>query len=264
MFGESTPLRSCKRLPILSGQIRPLCHFHVPAFYALKLGLNGFCGLLKIIFQKKWVTDSWSHLRSAFHVFFLRKQQREMFFQLSPEWRIKSRNRQRRCSLLGRLLSPTVMRISTFWLFFLTAVSCDATIFSLSPNNFVRVSLKACRNFYDDGECKEECPPMQRYNPTTYSWEPNPDGKYAYGATCVKKCPKHLFKDNGACVRACPENKKVCWNVSPQNYSRNLWDSRMRHTVGNYFWECDGENIWRKYHGAKNVKKRIYISGEYV
>ncbi|CAG0917994.1 unnamed protein product [Notodromas monacha] len=67
----------------------------------------------------------------------------------------------------------------------------------------------ACRNFYDEGECKEECPPMQRYNPTTYSWEPNPDGKYAYGATCVKKCPKHLFKDNGACVRACPPDKKV-------------------------------------------------------
>ncbi|CAG0915352.1 unnamed protein product [Notodromas monacha] len=69
--------------------------------------------------------------------------------------------------------------------------------------------LVACRNFYDDGECKEECPPMQRYNPTTYSWEPNPEGKYAYGATCVKKCPKHLFKDNGACVRSCPANKML-------------------------------------------------------
>ncbi|XP_059088184.1 epidermal growth factor receptor-like isoform X2 [Tigriopus californicus] len=66
----------------------------------------------------------------------------------------------------------------------------------------------ACRNFYDDGVCKQECPPMQRYNPIKYKWERNPDGKYAYGATCVKDCPKHLLKDNGACVRACPPKKK--------------------------------------------------------
>ncbi|XP_057671890.1 epidermal growth factor receptor isoform X1 [Diorhabda carinulata] len=65
----------------------------------------------------------------------------------------------------------------------------------------------ACVNFYDDGVCTQECPPMQIYNPSTYSWEPNPAGKYAYGATCVKKCPEHLLKDNGACVRTCPANK---------------------------------------------------------
>ncbi|GAB6019966.1 hypothetical protein CHUAL_001495 [Chamberlinius hualienensis] len=66
----------------------------------------------------------------------------------------------------------------------------------------------ACRNFYDDGICTQECPQMQRYNPITYSWESNPDGKYAYGATCVKNCPEHLLKDNGACVKSCPPNKK--------------------------------------------------------
>ncbi|XP_046400809.1 epidermal growth factor receptor isoform X2 [Ischnura elegans] len=65
----------------------------------------------------------------------------------------------------------------------------------------------ACRNFYDDGVCKQECPAMQRYNPTKYSWETNPNGKYAYGATCVKNCPEHLLKDNGACVRSCPPKK---------------------------------------------------------
>ncbi|XP_045784894.1 epidermal growth factor receptor isoform X1 [Maniola jurtina] len=65
----------------------------------------------------------------------------------------------------------------------------------------------ACRNFYDEGTCSQECPPMQKYNPTTYSWEPNPNGKYAYGATCVRNCPEHLLKDNGACVRSCPPNK---------------------------------------------------------
>ena len=67
----------------------------------------------------------------------------------------------------------------------------------------------ACRNFYDDGVCKQECPPMQRYNPIKYKWEKNPDGKYAYGATCVRDCPKHLLKDNGACVRVCPPDKKT-------------------------------------------------------
>lgn len=65
----------------------------------------------------------------------------------------------------------------------------------------------ACKNFFDDGTCKQECPPMQRYNPTNYLWEPNPDGKYAYGATCVRDCPAHLLKDNGACVRTCPAEK---------------------------------------------------------
>lgn len=69
--------------------------------------------------------------------------------------------------------------------------------------------LQACRNFYDDGECTQECPSMQTYNPSTYSWETNPRGKYAYGATCVKNCPEHLLKDNGACVRSCPPKKKA-------------------------------------------------------
>lgn len=35
----------------------------------------------------------------------------------------------------------------------------------------------ACRNFYDDGVCKHECPPMQKYNPTNYLWETNPEGE---------------------------------------------------------------------------------------
>lgn len=67
----------------------------------------------------------------------------------------------------------------------------------------------ACKNFYDDGVCTLECPPMQKYNSVNYSWVPNPDGKYAYGATCVKNCPEHLLKDNGACVRTCPPQKRA-------------------------------------------------------
>ncbi|XP_076337707.1 epidermal growth factor receptor-like isoform X1 [Tachypleus tridentatus] len=67
----------------------------------------------------------------------------------------------------------------------------------------------ACRNFNDNGVCKQECPPMMLYNPITYSWEVNPNGKYAYGATCVKNCPEHLLRDSGACVRSCPSSKKA-------------------------------------------------------
>lgn len=67
----------------------------------------------------------------------------------------------------------------------------------------------ACKNFYDDGMCTQECPSMQVYDMTSYSWIPNPNGKYAYGATCVKNCPEHLLKDSGACVRTCPPNKKA-------------------------------------------------------
>ena len=67
----------------------------------------------------------------------------------------------------------------------------------------------ACRNFFDNGICKQECPSMMRYNSIKYSWEPNPDGKFAYGATCVKECPEHLLTDGSACVRSCPANKKA-------------------------------------------------------
>lgn len=66
----------------------------------------------------------------------------------------------------------------------------------------------ACKNFQDDGECIQECPSMQRYNPSKFLWESNPNGKYAFGATCVKECPEHLLRDNGACVRTCPPNKR--------------------------------------------------------
>lgn len=66
----------------------------------------------------------------------------------------------------------------------------------------------ACKNYYDDGACVQECPSMMRYNPTDFLWEPNPSGKYAFGATCVKECPMNLIKDNGACVRTCPPTKR--------------------------------------------------------
>lgn len=66
----------------------------------------------------------------------------------------------------------------------------------------------ACKNFYDDGECIQECPSMNRYDSEKLAWLLDPRGKYAFGATCVKECPEHLLRDNGACVRTCPPNKR--------------------------------------------------------
>lgn len=66
----------------------------------------------------------------------------------------------------------------------------------------------ACKNFYNDGSCVQECPSIQKYNTNKFLWEEDPDGKYAYGATCVRQCPEHLLRDNGACVRICPPNKR--------------------------------------------------------
>ncbi|XP_036411675.1 epidermal growth factor receptor [Colossoma macropomum] len=62
----------------------------------------------------------------------------------------------------------------------------------------------ACRDFQDEDTCKDACPPLMRYNPNTHQLAPNPDGKYNFGATCVKSCPhNYVVTDHGACVRAC-------------------------------------------------------------
>uniref|UniRef100_A0A4W4EKZ0 Receptor protein-tyrosine kinase n=1 Tax=Electrophorus electricus TaxID=8005 RepID=A0A4W4EKZ0_ELEEL len=62
----------------------------------------------------------------------------------------------------------------------------------------------ACRDFQDEGTCKDACPPLMRYDPNSHQLAPNPDGKYNFGATCVKTCPhNYVVTDHGACVRAC-------------------------------------------------------------
>ncbi|KAM6201250.1 epidermal growth factor receptor [Rhynchocyon petersi] len=61
-----------------------------------------------------------------------------------------------------------------------------------------------CRKFRDEATCKDTCPPLMLYNPTTYQMDVNPDGKYSFGATCVKKCPhNYVVTDHGSCVRSC-------------------------------------------------------------
>jgi len=51
------------------------------------------------------------------------------------------------------------------------------------------VYLKACKNFYNDGSCHNFCPRLRIYNTQDRQWMDNPDGKYSYGALCVKDCP---------------------------------------------------------------------------
>ncbi|KAK1795390.1 hypothetical protein P4O66_010567 [Electrophorus voltai] len=65
----------------------------------------------------------------------------------------------------------------------------------------------ACRDFSDDGICKDACPRLMLYNPNTHQLEVNPEGKFSFGATCVKSCPyNYIMTDHGACVRTCTEN----------------------------------------------------------
>ncbi|XP_039609934.1 epidermal growth factor receptor-like [Polypterus senegalus] len=62
----------------------------------------------------------------------------------------------------------------------------------------------ACRDFQDEGTCKHSCPQLMLYNPNTHQLEVNPDGKYNFGATCVKNCPhNYVVTDHGSCVRTC-------------------------------------------------------------
>ncbi|XP_058869921.1 epidermal growth factor receptor-like isoform X2 [Acipenser ruthenus] len=65
----------------------------------------------------------------------------------------------------------------------------------------------ACRAFQDDGTCKDACPQLMLYDPNTHQLEVNPKGKYNFGATCVKNCPRnYVVTDHGSCVRTCSSN----------------------------------------------------------
>uniref|UniRef100_A0A8C7IIU9 receptor protein-tyrosine kinase n=1 Tax=Oncorhynchus kisutch TaxID=8019 RepID=A0A8C7IIU9_ONCKI len=48
----------------------------------------------------------------------------------------------------------------------------------------------ACRDFQDDGMCKDSCPRLLLYDRNLHQLVNNPDGKYNFGATCVKTCPR--------------------------------------------------------------------------
>uniref|UniRef100_A0A8C6WZT5 Receptor protein-tyrosine kinase n=1 Tax=Neogobius melanostomus TaxID=47308 RepID=A0A8C6WZT5_9GOBI len=61
----------------------------------------------------------------------------------------------------------------------------------------------ACRYFSDDGVCKDACPGLFRYDPNLHQLVHNPEGKYNFGATCVKSCPHNYVVTDQACVRTC-------------------------------------------------------------
>uniref|UniRef100_A0A8C1R6D3 Receptor protein-tyrosine kinase n=1 Tax=Cyprinus carpio TaxID=7962 RepID=A0A8C1R6D3_CYPCA len=48
----------------------------------------------------------------------------------------------------------------------------------------------ACKDFQDEGTCKDACPRLMLYDPNTHQLAPNPNGKYSFGATCIKICPR--------------------------------------------------------------------------
>lgn len=56
--------------------------------------------------------------------------------------------------------------------------------------------VQACRDFNDDGTCKDTCPPQMLYNPKTHQMVTNPNAKFTFGATCVKACPRMNFYTN--------------------------------------------------------------------
>uniref|UniRef100_A0A3B4Y2L5 Receptor protein-tyrosine kinase n=1 Tax=Seriola lalandi dorsalis TaxID=1841481 RepID=A0A3B4Y2L5_SERLL len=61
----------------------------------------------------------------------------------------------------------------------------------------------ACRDFNDDGTCKDTCPPLKLYDPKTHQVVNNPNAKFTFGATCVKACPHNYVVTDGSCVRTC-------------------------------------------------------------
>ncbi|XP_031164484.1 melanoma receptor tyrosine-protein kinase-like [Sander lucioperca] len=61
----------------------------------------------------------------------------------------------------------------------------------------------ACRDFNDDGTCKDACPPQTLYDPKTHQVVSNPNAKFTFGATCVKACPYNYVVTDGSCVRTC-------------------------------------------------------------
>ncbi|XP_063411698.1 epidermal growth factor receptor-like [Mytilus trossulus] len=68
----------------------------------------------------------------------------------------------------------------------------------------------ACKHFSNDGECVRSCPLHQVYNPGKFKMEVNPEGKFAYGALCLKDCPNKMLKDTqlNICVKTCRTNFK--------------------------------------------------------
>ncbi|XP_047185665.1 melanoma receptor tyrosine-protein kinase-like isoform X2 [Scophthalmus maximus] len=61
----------------------------------------------------------------------------------------------------------------------------------------------ACREFNDNGTCKNRCPPPTLYDVKTHQVVNNPNAKFTFGAICVTACPHNYVVTDGSCVRTC-------------------------------------------------------------
>ncbi|XP_048416453.2 receptor tyrosine-protein kinase erbB-2 isoform X2 [Stegostoma tigrinum] len=67
----------------------------------------------------------------------------------------------------------------------------------------------ACHYFSNGGTCRGDCPPLNIYTPHAYYLKPNPEGRYIFGASCVKKCPHNYLATNvGSCTLNCPNHTR--------------------------------------------------------
>lgn len=64
----------------------------------------------------------------------------------------------------------------------------------------------ACKRFLNEKQCVDSCPPLETYDPITYTYKPNPEAKYSNGHECVKECPIQMYIYKTACVKECPAN----------------------------------------------------------
>ncbi|XP_075033180.1 receptor tyrosine-protein kinase erbB-2 isoform X2 [Mixophyes fleayi] len=68
----------------------------------------------------------------------------------------------------------------------------------------------ACRNFNDSGICELHCPQLTKYNSETFQSVVNEDGRYTFGASCIRKCPYNYLSTTevGSCTLLCPQNSQ--------------------------------------------------------
>ncbi|MEQ2190618.1 hypothetical protein XENOCAPTIV_002494 [Xenoophorus captivus] len=69
----------------------------------------------------------------------------------------------------------------------ITARNVSLALFSCTTKH------PACRDFNDEGTCKDTCPPPKIYDRTTHQVVNNPNTKYTFGAACVKSCPRNQY-----------------------------------------------------------------------
>ncbi|XP_030077832.1 receptor tyrosine-protein kinase erbB-2 [Microcaecilia unicolor] len=67
----------------------------------------------------------------------------------------------------------------------------------------------ACLQFNHSGMCEQHCPSLTIYNPDIFESTPNKEGRYSFGASCVRFCPyNYLATEVGSCTLVCPPNSQ--------------------------------------------------------